>query len=103
MSGMTSDESTHGGHPPLSHVPAHLITGRSARAKLRLISHLQSLQPPGESWAVLLTDGADHLDGTSSPALHLASIRGSCICCSGSLELRTTLVRLLREARPQRV
>ena len=93
----------------LEHIPANLITGRNGAAKSRLLQHLLTLRPAHERWAVLVTESdqatlpRDARPGVASQELHVASMTGGCICCSGSLELRTALTQLLRVARPQRV
>lgn len=89
----------------LQHIPANLILGRSGVAKARLLAHWLSWKPPEERWACLITEA----DQSRLPRVEvagdidMASFSGGCICCSGSLELRTVLVQLLRRVRPHRV
>lgn len=93
----------------LEHIPANLLTGRNGAAKSRLLHHLLTLRPAHQRWAVLVTESdqaalpRDARMGGTPAGLHVAGMTGGCICCSGSLELRTALIRLLRVARPQRV
>lgn len=89
----------------LQHIPANLILGRNGVAKARLLAHWLSWKPPEERWACLITEA----DQSRLPRVEvagdvdMASFSGGCICCSGSLELRTVLVQLLRRVRPHRV
>ena len=98
-------------NPPLAHVATNLVVGKSGAAKSRLLKRIESLRPQDERWAFLVTDSDQH---TVPPELRLAhsqdagaqsvaALTGGCICCTGSVELRSTLVRLLRQARPQRL
>ena len=89
----------------LQHIPANLIMGRSGAAKARLLAHWLSLKPRDEHWACLVTEADRSLlpRTGSAGAIDMATVFGGCICCSGSLELRTVLVQLLRKARPHRV
>ena len=97
-----------GHHPRLEHVATHLVTGANDKVKLRLLRRLLALKPPDERWACLLTDNGSLPRGgvppaDSEPLISMASITNGCICCAASVELRTALVRLLREAQPQRL
>jgi G3E family GTPase len=100
-----------GAHQPkLEHVATNLVVGKSGAAKSRLLKRLEALKPQGESWAFLVTDTDQHTVSTplrlkqgTSAAVHVAAIAGGCICCTGSVELRSTLVKLLRESRPARL
>ena len=89
----------------LQHIPANLIMGRSGAAKARLLAHWLSWKPPEERWACLITEADQsrlpRVDAAGD--VDMASFSGGCICCSGSLELRTVLVQLLRRVRPHRV
>lgn len=89
----------------LQHIPANLVMGVSGAAKARLLARWLSWKPPGERWACLITEADQSLLPRVAAAgeVDMASFSGGCICCSGSLELRTVLVRLLRQGRPHRV
>lgn len=89
----------------LQHVPANLVMGANGTAKARLLACWLSWKPPGERWACLITEADQSVLPRVAAAgeVDMASFSGGCICCSGSLELRTVLVRLLRQARPHRV
>jgi hypothetical protein len=89
----------------LQHIPANLVMGRSGVAKARLLARWLSWKPPEERWACLITEADQSLLPRVDVAgeVDMASFSGGCICCSGSLELRTVLVQLLRRVRPHRV
>jgi G3E family GTPase len=89
----------------LQHIPANVVMGTSGAAKARLLANWLSWKPPGEHWACLITEADQSLlpRVESAGEVDMASFSGGCICCSGSLELRTVLVQLLRRARPHRV
>jgi len=100
-------------NPPLAHVSTNLVVGKSGAAKSRLLKKIESLRPADQSWAFLVTDSDQHTVPESQrlahgvpgsgAAVHVTAIAGGCICCTGSVELRSTLVKLLREARPNRL
>lgn len=89
----------------LQHIPANLIMGVNGVAKARLLARWLSWKPPEERWACLITEADQSLLPRVAAAgeVDMASFSGGCICCSGSLELRTVLVQLLRRVRPHRV
>ena len=89
----------------LQHIPANLVMGRSGAAKARLLARWLSWKPAEERWACLITEADQSLLPRVDAAgeIDMASFSGGCICCSGSLELRTVLVQLLRRVRPHRV
>ena len=91
----------------LTRVPAHLITGFLSAGKTTAIRNLLAQRPPGARWAVLINDfGKASLDDVvrdSDGGIVARVVSGGCICCTARVELRTALVRLLREARPQRL
>jgi G3E family GTPase len=63
----------------VTRTPVHVVTGAPA-SRASLVARLLAAQP---GWARLLP--------------------GGCPCCTGRVETRVALVRLLRETRPERV
>lgn len=66
----------------------------------RLVQELLTRRPHDEAWALLDNSGGPSLDGHGA---HLVSLDKDCMCCAGSVTLRVTLTRLLRQARPRRL
>lgn len=86
---------------PLAHVPTLVFSGRRGAGKTTLIARLLAERPSGETWAVLLNErGAIGLAAGDGIAV---AETGGCPCCTGQLEFRVALTRLLREARPARL
>jgi len=88
-------------------VPTTLFTGFLGVGKTTAILGAFAHRPPDGRWAVLVNEfGEIGLDGailSEADGLAVAEVPGGCICCSAGLALRTTLVRLLREVRPDRL
>jgi G3E family GTPase len=85
-----------------SRVPATLLTGATGAGKTTFVSRLIARRPPGARWAVLVNDsGLASVSGVPG-AVTVREVTG-CICCTGRVALRTALVALLRESRPQRL
>jgi G3E family GTPase len=90
----------------LRHTSVNVIVGATGSGKTTLIRALVALRPQAERWSVLTNDfGAARLaSGPSMLSEHVnAREVAGCICCTGQLVLRTALVSLLRETRPDRV
>lgn len=83
-------------------IPTLLVTGADRAAKTTFLRALLALRPPRERWALLDNDDNPAPEGGSAQDLFLASA-GGCACCTGRVSLQTGVVRLLREARPQRL
>jgi G3E family GTPase len=82
-------------------VATHLIMGATGAGKTTLIRGLLAQRPPQERWAVLVNDfGTARVNAHEKVALREVS---GCMCCTARVTLRTGLVRLLRESRPQRL
>jgi G3E family GTPase len=88
------------------HTFVNVITGATGSGKTTLINALLALPPEDEHWAVLTNDfGATPLargSGVMPEHVYTRDVAG-CICCTGQLVLRTALVSLVRETRPNRV
>jgi G3E family GTPase len=84
-----------------------MITGFAGAGKTSAILSLLTQRPPAERWAVLLNDFGDvslaDAVRDSAGGIVTREVSGGCLCCTARVELRTALVRLLREARPQRL
>jgi len=92
---------------PLTRTPVNLITGFRGAGKTTAMCNLLLQRPPSERWAVLVNDfgdaGYDDAIRTGGNNVIVREANGGCACCTGQAELRTALVRLLRETRPQRL
>ena len=84
----------------------HVITGATGSGKTTVIRALIAQRPATERWAVLTNDFAPATLGGAPPRLmQNVTVRevAGCACCTGQLVMRTALVALLREPRPDRV
>lgn len=90
----------------VENVPVTVITGFLGVGKTTAMLDIFQHRPDGERWAILVNEfGEIGIDGAilESGGLTVAEVPGGCICCSAGLALRTTLVRLLREVKPDRL
>jgi G3E family GTPase len=87
-------------------IPALLVTGTAGAGKTTFIAKCLIQRPDGERWAVLVNDFGEATladsSGVPERAVFVREVAG-CICCSAQVSLRTGIVALLREARPQRL
>jgi G3E family GTPase len=87
---------------PDPRIPAHLIIGATGAGKTALVSRLIARRAQDEGWGVLVNDFGRSTLARDDAAITVREVAG-CICCTAHVALRTALVALLREARPQRV
>ncbi len=80
-------------------VLTNVLTGADP-FRLRVAQNLLEQRPADEAWAVLDNTGASALRDHGA---HLVAMDKDCLCCTGSVTLRVTLTRLLRQARPRRL
>ena len=88
-------------------IPVSLVIGFLGVGKTTAILDLFA-QPraDGSRWAVLVNEfGKVGLDGARLEAggVTVREVAGGCICCTTNVAMRTGLVRLLREVRPDRL
>ena len=83
-------------------IPTLLVTGADRSAKTTFLRALLAIRPPRERWALLDNDDNPGSEDAVARDLFIASARG-CACCTGRISLQTGVVRLLREAQPQRL
>lgn len=88
-------------------IPVSLVIGFLGVGKTTAILDLFAQpRPDGSRWAVLVNEfGKVGLDGARLEAggITVREVAGGCICCTTNVALRTGLVRLLREVRPDRL
>lgn len=83
-------------------IPACLVTGATGADKRAFTRALIAARPAVERWAVLDNDGADLAPGAAVAQLAVAAIN-SCACCTGTVELRIGIARLVRQSHPRRL
>lgn len=83
-------------------IPTLLVTGADRTAKTTFLRALLAIRPPRERWALMDNDGNSPDASAAGDDFRFASVSG-CACCTGQISLQTGIVRLLREARPQRL
>ena len=84
-------------------IPALLVTGATGAGKTTYLTRIVARRSAGARWAVLVNDfGVSRFAGPTDASLHVREVAG-CICCSAQVSLRTAIVRLLRDARPERL
>lgn len=92
---------------PVRDVPTTVFTGFLGVGKTTAILSAFAHRPAEGRWAVLVNEfGEIGIDGailSESDGLQVAEVAGGCICCSAGLALRQTLVRLLRDVKPDRL
>jgi G3E family GTPase len=87
----------------------NLITGFLGAGKTTAILHLLAHRPAHERWAVVVNEfGEVGIDGeiladAAGDAIRVREVSGGCICCTGAMNLRVALTRILREIRPDRL
>ncbi|MFP4080374.1 MAG: CobW family GTP-binding protein [Ectothiorhodospira sp.] len=94
--------------PPTPRTTLNLISGFLGAGKTTAILHLLRHHAPGERWAVLVNEfGEVGIDGgvleDAGGGIPVREVSGGCICCTGAMNLRVALTRLLREVRPDRL
>ena len=83
-------------------IPTLLVTGADRAAKSAFLRALLAIRPPRERWALLDNDDNPPDTAATGDDFRFASVSG-CACCTGQVSLQTGVVRLLREAKPQRL
>ena len=83
-------------------IPTLLVTGADRAAKSVFLRALLAIRPPRERWALIDNDGSPPDASTVDDDFRFASVSG-CACCTGQISLQTGIVRLLRDAKPQRL
>ncbi|BCL77127.1 cobalamin biosynthesis protein CobW [Jeongeupia sp. HS-3] len=91
-----------------SRIPVNLVSGFLGVGKTTAMMRLLADKPAGEYWAVIVNEfGEVGIDGatlsSAGEGLQVAEVPGGCICCTTSPMLRTTLTKLARGRRPDRL
>lgn len=88
-------------------IPAHVVAGPLGVGKTTTLLSLFRHRPPGERWAVVVNEfGRVGIDGAvlaDDGAVAVKEIAGGCVCCVAGPALRTALVQILRQQRPDRL
>jgi G3E family GTPase len=91
----------------LKNIPATIITGFLGSGKTTAINHLLSIKPAKERWAVIINEfgriGVDSLLASRSGTATIREVPGGCLCCTAGPSFETTLNRLIRETKPDRI
>lgn len=90
-------------------IPLNLFTGFLGSGKTTTIANLVKKKPKHEKWGILVNEFGDvaidqsFLTESSSQNLFVKEIPGGCMCCDAWLLLQVSLVRLIKEFRPNRI
>lgn len=92
----------------LYNIPTHLITGFLGVGKTTAIRSLMEHRSKDEKWLIVVNEfGETGIDGAmvsdDKEGYEIREIPGGCICCTGNVTLRQTLVQALRKIKPRRV
>lgn len=92
---------------PLVDVPTTIVTGFLGTGKTTsILNWFRTARPEHERWAILVNEfGEVGIDGATLGAdgYAVAEVPGGCICCTAGVPMRASLIRLLREERPDRL
>ncbi|MCB9684106.1 MAG: GTP-binding protein [Alphaproteobacteria bacterium] len=88
-------------------VPVNVICGPLGSGKTTTVLAAFRHRPPEERWAILVNEfGQVGVDGAvleAAGGVAVREIAGGCVCCVAGPMMRTALVKLLREVRPDRL
>lgn len=93
-------------------IPANLIIGFLGVGKTTAIRHLMTQRPAGERWAILINEfGKVAIDqtlvepeeGTPEGAIAIKELAGGCLCCTLGVLMESSIIELLRQAKPDRL
>lgn len=90
----------------LSNIPTNLIMGFLGVGKTTAILDLLRHKPENENWAVLVNEfGEVGIDGAifAAAGATVKEVAGGCLCCAVGLPFQTSVNRLLKETRPDRL
>lgn len=96
----------------LKNIPTNIITGFLGSGKTTAINHLLKQKPEDEVWAILINElgqiGIDEAavqttSGSEVSGVATSELTGGCLCCALGPVLSTSLTRLLRKAKPDRL
>lgn len=91
---------------PLKKTKAHLISGFLGTGKTTALKSLMAQKDPAEKWVIIVNEfGEIGIDGAvlSDNGIPVAEIAGGCLCCTAGAQLGTTVQKMLRDARPDRL
>lgn len=91
--------------PPAKTI-VHLISGFLGAGKTTLIKNLMAQKDPAEQWVIIVNEfGEIGIDGAvlSDNGIPVAEVAGGCLCCTAGPVMGATLVKMLRQYRPDRL
>jgi CobW/HypB/UreG, nucleotide-binding domain len=88
-----------------SRVPIEILTGRNATTRAARLAVLIEARRPGQHLAVLTCSTPIPADAAvpEHPGVTIRRSAAGCPCCVGQVAFRVSLIRLLREVRPDRL
>ena len=87
-------------------IPCNLVMGFLGVGKTTAILDLLKQKPQNESWAVLVNEfGKVGIDGAifTAAGATVKEISGGCLCCAAALPFQTSINRIIKEAKPDRL
>lgn len=91
---------------PEQKVKTHLIAGFLGTGKTTALRYLLAQKPTDEKWIIIVNEfGEIGIDGAalSNNEVPVAEISGGCLCCVAGPQLTSTVAKMIRQYRPNRL